>query len=205
MNKFFNTAGLCRPDIHYMVDPLPRLSGIRELIDEQHYFVLHAPRQTGKTTYLYALMRLLNREGRYTALTVNIQPAAGGRDNECAMQIAADKIYSQAEQHLPEKERPEPVTEANTRHGSLKRYLQLWLFIDEADSLTDDLFLALLRQLRAGFDARPKKFPHSLALAGLRDVRDYKIRVRPGRETLGAGSPFNVKSVKRRLSGVPAF
>ena len=56
MPRFFNTAGPCNPNWHYTVDPLPRLSGIRELIDGQHYFVIHAPRQTGKTTYLYALM-----------------------------------------------------------------------------------------------------------------------------------------------------
>jgi hypothetical protein len=58
----------------------------------------------------------------------------------------------------------------------------------------DDLFLALLRQLRAGFEARPTDFPHSIALVGLRDVRDYKIRRRPERESLGTGSPFNVKT-----------
>ncbi len=80
MNKFFNVAGPCRPDIHYMVDPLPRLTGVRELIAGQHYFVIHAPRQTGKTTYLYALMHRLNQEGNYTALQVNIQAAANGVD-----------------------------------------------------------------------------------------------------------------------------
>ncbi|MCP4702410.1 MAG: hypothetical protein GY862_36945 [Gammaproteobacteria bacterium] len=64
-HKFFNTAGHCQPDIHYMADPLPRLEGVRELIDRRCYFVLHAPRQTGKTTYLYALMQQLNAEGRY--------------------------------------------------------------------------------------------------------------------------------------------
>ncbi len=61
--KFFNVAGPCQPDIHYMVDPLPRLTGVKELIDRREYFILHAPRQTGKTTYLYALMHQLNNEG----------------------------------------------------------------------------------------------------------------------------------------------
>lgn len=82
MHKFFNTAGPCQTDIHYTVDPLLRLTGIRELIDGRHYFIIHAPRQVGKTTYLYALMHHLNREGKYTALTVNIQAAASGRDPE---------------------------------------------------------------------------------------------------------------------------
>jgi hypothetical protein len=186
-----------------MTDPLPRLSGIRELIDDAHYFIIHAPRQTGKTTYLYALMHQLNQEGQYTALTVSIQAAASGRDPVEAMQIAAANLYRQAREHLPEGQRPEKVTEVGPPIGTLQAYLNQWartnpkplvLFIDEADSLMDDLFLALLRQLRAGFEARPTGFPHSLALVGLRDVRDYKIRLRPERESLGTGSPFNVKS-----------
>jgi hypothetical protein len=203
MYKFFNTAGACQPDIHYVVDSLPRLSGIRELIDGRHYFIIHAPRQTGKTTYLYALMHQLNQEGKYTALAVSIQAAASGRDPEHAMQMAAANVYRQALKYLPEAERPEKVTEVGPPIGSLQAYLNQWartnpkpivLFIDEADSLMDELFLALLRQLRAGFEARPTGFPQSLALVGLRDVRDYKIRLRPERDSLGTGSPFNVKS-----------
>jgi len=160
MHKFFNTAGACQPDIHYVVDSLPRLSGIRELIDGRHYFIIHAPRQTGKTTYLYALMCQLNQEGKYTVLPVNIQMATSGRDPEHAMQLVASQIYSQSRRYLPELERPATVTEVSPQFGSLKSYLQQWaeqnpkpivLFIDEAYSLMDDLFLALLRQLRTGF------------------------------------------------------
>ncbi len=202
MHKFFNTAGPCQPDIHYVVDSLPRLSGIRELIDGRHYFIIHAPRQTGKTTYLYALMRQLNQEGKYTALTVNIQAAASGRDSQDAMQYIALAIAQQADLYLPNLERPPVVNDTSVQMG-LQGYLNQWatqnpkpivLFIDEADSLMDDLFLTLLRQLRAGFEARPTGFPHSLALVGLRDVRDYKIRLRPDRDSLGTGSPFNVKT-----------
>ncbi len=204
MPRFFNTAGPCRPEIHYTVDPLPRLSGIRELIDGQHYFVIHAPRQTGKTTYLYALMHALNREGCYTALQVNIQSAASGRHPQDAMRIAAMAMYDQALRFLPPAEQPpNPRPLDWTQEDGLRSYLTAWartcpkplvLFIDEADSLLDDLFLALLRQLRAGFEARPTHFPQSIALVGLRDVRDYKIRLRPDVASLGAGSPFNIKT-----------
>ena len=50
MKKFFNTAGPCRAHEHYMIDPLTRIGDIRSLIDESQYFVVHAPRQTGKIT-----------------------------------------------------------------------------------------------------------------------------------------------------------
>jgi len=202
MHKFFNTAGACQPDIHYVVDPLPRLSGIRELIDGRHYFIIHAPRQTGKTTYLYALMHQLNQEGKYTALTVNIQASASGRDPQDAMRFVALALVQQANLYLPDTEQPPLVNEVSVQMG-LQGYLNQWatrnpkplvLFIDEADSLMDELFLALLHQLRAGFEARPTGFPQSIALVGLRDVRDYKIRLRPDRANLGTGSPFNVKT-----------
>lgn len=209
--KFFNTAGPCQPDIHYIVDPLPRLDGVRELIDGRSYFVIHAPRQTGKTTYLYALMHQLNREGCYTALQVNIQEAASGLTPREAMLIAANALYSQAYFHLPESERPPATKSFDWQHeNSLRGYLEQWarrnpkpiaLFIDEADSLMDELFLALLRQLRAGFELRPGSFPQSIALVGLRDVRDYKIRIRPDFASLGTGSPFNVKTKSLFMSG----
>lgn len=202
--RFFNTAGPCNPDWHYMVDPLPRLPEIQGLIETKSYFVIHAPRQTGKTTYLYAMMHKLNAEGVYTALQVNIQPAASGRDPAHAMQIAAASIERQARLFLPADEHPPDVEGlAWETKDNLQSYLSLWaqtcpkpivLFIDEADSLLDDLFLALLRQLRAGFEARPGAFPQSIGLVGLRDVRDYKIRIRPDSVSLGTGSPFNIKT-----------
>jgi BioD-like phosphotransacetylase family protein len=49
------------------------------LIEQQRYFVLHAPRQTGKTTCLLALMHHLNRQGKYRALYVNIEAAQAAR------------------------------------------------------------------------------------------------------------------------------
>jgi len=65
----------------------------------------------------------------------------------------------------------------------------------------DDLFLTLLRQLRAGFEKRPRAFPQSILLVGLRDVRDYKIRMHSERESLGTGSPFNVKTKSLFMNG----
>ena len=55
----FNTAGPVRPDEHYCVPPLDRVSlaGVMDLIRTKAYFVLHAPRQTGKTSALWALLR----------------------------------------------------------------------------------------------------------------------------------------------------
>lgn len=51
---------------------------------------------------------------------------------------------------------------------------------------------SVLRQLRSGFPSRPKDFPQSIVLCGLRDVRDYKV-ASGSSHTLGTASPFNIK------------
>ena len=66
--RYFNTAGPCDEVRHYMVPAEPRLPDARRLIDQGQYFVVHAPRQTGKTTTLRSLARTLTAEGRYAAL-----------------------------------------------------------------------------------------------------------------------------------------
>ncbi len=53
--KRFNTTGPCFPDEHYMLPALDRLPGIRELVAGGNYFVVHAPRQTGKTIHVIGL------------------------------------------------------------------------------------------------------------------------------------------------------
>ena len=66
--KFFNTAGPVNQPDHYKIDPLSRwdMEDIFALIDQKKYFILHAPRQTGKTSCMLALRDYLNREGKYT-------------------------------------------------------------------------------------------------------------------------------------------
>src|ERR1035437_7915972 len=79
----FNTAGPTIVADHYSLDPLQRinLDEILTLIAEKRYFVLHAPRQTGKTTCLLALMRYLNTEGSYRAVYFNVEGAQTARND----------------------------------------------------------------------------------------------------------------------------
>ncbi len=188
-----------------MVPPLPRLKGVERIIKQEQYFVIHAPRQSGKSTYGLALMEKLNREGHYTTLLSSIQPASSGTTPVEAMQIAALCIEQDSRLYLPEEEWAPAVSEFQPfPQDGLRSYLRTWsercpkpivLFLDEVDSLRDDNFIALLHQLRTGFVARSRNgFPISMGLIGLRDVRDYRIRLRPDRDSLGTGSPFNVKA-----------
>jgi hypothetical protein len=67
------------------------------------------------------------------------------------------------------------------------------LLLDEIDALRDEALISDLRQLRGLFPNRPQAAPSSLALIGLRDVRDYKV-ASGGSSQLGTASPFNVKA-----------
>ncbi|MDR1155438.1 MAG: ATP-binding protein, partial [Bacteroidales bacterium] len=71
--KEFNTAGPCNSAEHYMIDASVRLQGVEELIDNKKYFVIHAARQSGKTTYLKDLAKRLNAGGNYYALWCSLE------------------------------------------------------------------------------------------------------------------------------------
>ena len=73
------------------------------------------------------------------------------------------------------------------------------VLIDEIDSLVGDTVSSVLRQLRSGYDRRPARFPQSVILCGVRDVRDYRIRSSSEEIVLG-GSAFNIKAESLRLS-----
>ena len=73
----FNTSGPVKIDKHYHLSLINRMDWeeIKYLIDDERYFILHAPRQTGKTSTLLAMMETLNLGNEYIALYSNIESA----------------------------------------------------------------------------------------------------------------------------------
>ncbi len=197
-----------------MLPPRRRLPGVGQLIEQKAYFVVHAPRQSGKTTCFHHLAREVAAEGRYAALLTTCETARTvGDDVDRGVNVVVRAIETDAGRDLPEELRPPPAESVHHIDAELRlnRYLVDWcercprpvvLFLDEIDALSGKTLLAVLQQLRAGYRSRPTSFPHSLALIGLRDVRDYKVReapeipdavVRELQEILGTSSPFNIK------------
>lgn len=72
--RFFNTTGPCNPTDHYMLPATERLEAfdLDRLLAQKSYFVLHAPRQTGKTTAMLELARQLTVAGDYIAVLVSM-------------------------------------------------------------------------------------------------------------------------------------
>ena len=208
-----------KPDIHYCLPPLERLDAeqVLSLIRQQKYFVLHAPRQTGKTSALLALQDQLNASGQYRSVYVNVEVGQSAREDvAAAMQAILSELALAAEFVLDDlfidSVRRE-VLEKSGPHDALRRVLSSWagtdgkplvLLIDEIDALVGDTLVSVLRQLRAGYGHRPSRFPQSIILCGIRDVRDYRIHASAEKAVITGGSAFNIKSESLRMGDFSA-
>ena len=203
--RFFNTAGPVNPEDHYCIPPLERfdLEEVLALVRMKKYFVLHAPRQTGKTSALLALCDLLNRQG-YACVYTTVETARTARDDvEEAMRTVLAGLGSQVRSTLGDEFLAMEWSRILAEFGpseALREALKRWsevspkplvLLIDEIDTLQGDPLLSTLQQLRGGYPMRPGAFPQCVVLCGLRDVRDYRIR--------STSSPFNIVAESLRL------
>jgi hypothetical protein len=217
--RFFNTEGPIRPEDHYHLPPLSRwdLDAILTLIEQKKYFLLHAPRQTGKTSCLLALMEHLNREGRYRAVYANIEPAQAYREQvDAGMATVIQAIAEGARWWSGDRQAEilaRQVLEHPSRSLALQTFLARWcdsleqplvLLLDEVDALVGDTLISLLRQLRAGYTQRPTAFPQTIILCGVRDLRDYRIHASSESEPITGGSAFNIKAESLRLGDFDA-
>ena len=207
MERFFNTAGPQKPDINYTLDPLSRfdLDEITMLIRQQRYFVLHAPRQTGKTSCMLALRDYLNEQGDCICVYANVEGGQGSRnDVESVIKSTCDTLAERArgilKSDMPLRLRYN--VRSVGKDSMLTTYLRrlseelpkpLVLIIDEIDALVGDSLVSVLRQIRSGYDDRPKSFPQTIILCGVRDVRDYRI-VLSNQDIVTGGSAFNIKA-----------
>ncbi len=213
MEKFFNTAGPVRDDLHYMIPFAQRVDWeeIQHLIASQKYFLLHAPRQTGKTSGLLEMMKELNSGKKYHVLYANIEGAQASRNNidsgietVCSAVSRAAEIYLQEDRlvdwlrtrgrEIPGEDRLNALLTEWTRVSDRPTVL----FLDETDALVGDTLISLLRQIRAGYNQRPDFFPNSIVLCGLRDIKDYRIHRSDG-DVITGGSAFNIKAKSLRL------
>ena len=205
---FFNTTGPCNPIDHYMLPPADRLVGaqLHRYISDKLYWVLHAPRQTGKTTFLQNWMREINAGDEAIACYVSVEEGQNIADREKGMRI----IYRSICDFADWGGLPIPLVEDPNHEGLLRGTLKKWaelvapkpliVLFDEVDVLVGETMISFLRQLRGGFaDRGVGKFPISIALVGMRDLKDY-ITASKGGVAPNPGSPFNIKADSAVLS-----
>ena len=199
--RFFNTTGPCNSDDHYMLPPEERLIGaqLHRYVRDKLYWMLHAPRQTGKTTFLLNWMHELNAKGDVVSCYVSVEKCQPFPDAERAIPVACECVRQwAAREGLPVPEKAADIA-GSALSGMLGEWSKLVapkplvVLFDETDVLQDDALISFLRQLRDGFATRGVgKFPVSIALVGMRDLKDY-ITASKGGITPNPGSPFNIK------------
>ena len=202
--RYFNVSGPCIKASHYMVDPATRLKGVEKLIDKNQYFVIHAARQSGKTTYLQDLAARLNAAGTYYALYCSLESLQNISEFErgipvvldnlvLALQSASIPFVYDARYEQDKASRPAVLLTAFLSDAAKRLDKPLVILFDEVDCLSESTLISFLQQLRLGYNNRGMTpFVHSIALVGMRNIRDYKAQIRPDSESLGTASPFNI-------------
>ena len=148
----------------------------------------------------------------YRCVYVNVETAQTAREDVGqAVRNILNSLAYEAEVTLGDESAAaisrslEPATDP---HGALRGFLSRWathdkrplvLLIDEIDALVGDSLVSVLRQLRTGYVDRPERFPQSVVLCGIRDVRDYRIRASSEKQVIAGGSAFNIKARSLRL------
>ena len=155
MMRYFNIAGPCYKANHYMIDAASRLQGVEQLIDMNQYFVIHAARQSGKTTYLKDLALRLNEAGRYYALYCSLESLQKFDDAEKGIPeivklLRKIILFS----NIPNREEFAQNSDYSYISGVVNMSLSLFcmkidkplvLLLDEADCLQEDTLITFLR------------------------------------------------------------
>jgi hypothetical protein len=191
-----------------MLPPEERLVGaqLHRYIRDKLYWVLHAPRQTGKTTFLQSWMQQINSGSEAVACYVSVETCQGIPERAEAMITIHKAICESANA----SDLPIPKLALNNPELLLYETIRKWseliapkplvILFDETDVLEGDALISFLRQLRSGFAERGVgKFPVSVALVGMRDLKDY-ITAAKGGVAPNPGSPFNIKEDSAVLS-----
>jgi hypothetical protein len=186
-----------------MIEASTRLHGVEGLIDMEQYFVIHAARQSGKTTYLMDLTQRLNVDGNYYTLYCSLESVQNIVEPEkgipaiisCLKASLSNFNIPQGDKFAQTADMTDYVSVLKTELSRFCKLLDkpLVILFDEADCLSENTLILFLRQLRDGHNTRYfQTFVHSIALVGMRNIRDFKAKVRPDSQTLGSASPFNI-------------
>jgi inhibitor of KinA sporulation pathway (predicted exonuclease) len=204
MKKEFNTTGNCFEKEHYMMDDSRRFNSIFELVERGKYFVINRPRQYGKTTMLFALLKYLHKSEEYLPVKMDFQSLSSeAHESEAffSRQFWKDLIavVEWVDEPLADTlrgfEAVNSFSDLSNRISAIHKVTpkKVVLLIDEVDSSSNyDVFLRFLAMLRDKYLKREfvRTF-HSIVLAGVHDIKSLKFKLRNHEDTQ-TNSPWNV-------------
>ncbi|MDR1856888.1 MAG: AAA-like domain-containing protein [Desulfovibrio sp.] len=207
--KRFNIEGPCDPERHYMVPALERLRIARDIAIRGDYFLIHAPSQSGKSTFSEQIVNEINKTNDFHAIYCSLEPLNEFSDVNDGLSIIIDIINNEIEcSHYLSSFGIE-----RQKSGSLISGIRLALhniakaidrklivFFDDVDCIHDEILITFLSQIRVGFNYRRKlMFPWSIAYIGLSSLHSYKVRLNAKCEDPETASPFNIIAESFRL------
>ena len=205
MKKRFNVTGLCFPNQHFMADVSKKLNRTLDMVEFGEYFIINRPRQYGKTTTLYTLSDVLTKTGDYIVFNMSFEGIgdaifedekvfAGGfvRLLSKYATVYAPSIVEWLNQKAKEVDSLENLSLMITAMVN-KLDKKVVVMIDEVDkSSNNQLFVSFLAMLRNKYlERNTLKTFHSVVLAGLHDVKNLKLKLRPDDERK-YNSPWNI-------------
>ena len=212
--KEFCIAGPIQPVKNYYLPKRLDWNRFDSYINSGFYVVLHAPRQSGKTSGIKEYINYLNAKEIYTAFYLSFEPGHKKPTVEQTFIAILENCQRGLRLQLPEEKKvlnyittllkskpfPENAFLDFLTFWSQESAKQLILFFDEVDGLTGEPLISFFKQVRTGFPDRPGDFPHSMVLIGLRDLRDYKVKSRQESNQNSDDSPFNITAESIRLA-----
>lgn len=210
--RYFNTEGSCKSSEHYMVRLDDRLEKIKKLyVDRKKYFVINKGRQYGKTTTLKALAEYLKNDYIVLSMDFQMMSTANFADEQTFVLSFIEYIEElfSSEKDLANLISQEPLQALSGLKSWEKKTMKemFWhlskicetskkpivLMIDEVDSASNNqVFIDFLAQLRGYYLDREKRpIFHSVILAGVYDIKNLKLKIRPDEEHQ-YNSPWNI-------------
>ncbi|GHT19939.1 hypothetical protein FACS1894189_8910 [Planctomycetales bacterium] len=143
-------------------------------------------------------MKEINAGAEAVACYVSVETGQGA-----SLEMGLPAICSAIKERADNFGLPVPETTETNPLQILNSLLKDWaakvapkplvVLFDETDVLEGNALVSFLRQLRGGFATRGiGSFPTSIALVGLRDLKDYLVTAKDGK-SVNPGSPFNIK------------
>ncbi len=174
------------------------------MVEAGDYFIVHRPRQYGKTTLLYGLAEELEKAD-YAVLNISFEGVGDAffSDEKVFSKGFVKILADYAAYYMPKAaewltEQTHQIDSIYSLKSMLSDFVQIAdkkivLIIDEVDkSSNNQLFVSFLAMLRSKYLERDR-FPtfHSVVLAGLHDVKSLKLKLRPDEEAK-YNSPWNI-------------
>ena len=206
MRKRFNITGSCNPQRHYMVDSERRFRAVEELIDTGEYFTINRARQYGKTTTLDMIWRRLSE--RYIVVPLSFEGLGDSvfMSEEALVSTFARMMAAKLNSLIRD------VALVNSWKDCAAKTLDelalvitgfcrkaskpVVITIDEVDKSSDNQlflnFLGMLRNMYLERNIEGMNYTfHSVILAGVYDVKNLKLKIRPEAEKK-YNSPWNI-------------